>query len=171
MTKFLTSFIPNFLLQYFPADKILHFFVSFILLFLFFWIRKYFLKEEWFLRIFAFSFRDVIIIWIFKEFIDSLWFWNAEFMDFFADLSWIIFPIYIYFLIKLSSKLNNSEKLNLEKNFIFKYKNSKTIFSRIKNFIILSIIWFINIFYLLLKIPILALDETYKFIKKILLKL
>ena len=46
MTNYLINLIPEILLQYFPADKILHFFVSFFLIFLFFGIRKFLLKEE-----------------------------------------------------------------------------------------------------------------------------
>lgn len=171
MTQFLVNIIPKVLLQYFPADKILHFFVSFVLLFVFFWIRKYFLKEEWFLRIFAFSFRDVIVVWILKEIFDSLWFWNPEFMDLVADFSWIIIPIYLFFIVKLSSQLKNSEKLQFEKDLILHFTITTSIITKSKIFIKLWIIWFLNIFYLLIKIPILALDQTYVLLVKLLKKM
>jgi len=167
MTNYLTNIIPEFLLQYFPADKILHFFVSFLLIFLFFWIRKFLLKEEWFIRILAYSLRDVLIIWLAKEIIDFMWFWNSEFLDFVADFSWAIIPIYLFFVIKFSSQLKKSKKLIYEKNLIYKFKKSENILYKIKLFIILTLIWFLNIFYLILKIPVLALKETYMVVKKI----
>jgi len=142
MTKFLEIFIPNVLLQYFPADKILHFSISFILIFLFFWIRKFLLKQEWFFRIIAFSFRDVLIVWIVKEILDYLWLWNAEFMDFLADFGWAIIPIYLFFIIKLSSKLKNSRKLKFEEDLILKFKISNNILEKTKLFIILTLTWF-----------------------------
>ena len=67
MSEYLTKLIPEILLKHFPADKILHFSVSFLLIFIFFGVRKFLLKEEWFLRIVAYSFRDVLIIWITKD--------------------------------------------------------------------------------------------------------
>jgi len=167
MTKYLIHLIPDFLLQYFPADKILHFSMSFVLLIVFFVIRKIFLKEKWFLRILAFSLRDVIIIWIIKEIIDLFWFWNAEFFDLLANLSGLIIPIYLFFIIKLSSQLNKSRKLIYEKKLILKFKKSNIFVEKIKLFFYLSIIWFLNIFYLILKIPFLALKETYFLLKKI----
>ena len=142
MTKFLEIFIPNVLLQYFPADKILHFSISFILIFLFFWIRKFLLKQEWFFRIIAFSFRDVLIVWIVKEILDYFWLWNAEFMDFLADFGWAIIPIYLFFIIKLSSKLKNSRKLKFEEDLILKFKISNNILEKTKLFIILTLTWF-----------------------------
>jgi len=156
MTDYFENKIPKFILQYFPTDKILHFTVSFILLLIFFWIRKIFLKEEWFVRILAFSLRDVIIIWIFKEIIDLFGFWNAEFWDLLADFSWLIIPIYLFFIIKLSTKLKTSTKIKYEKKLIEIFKNKKDI----KNFLYLLVIWFVNIFYLILKIPFLAFKET-----------
>ena len=171
MTEYLKTLIPEILLKYFPADKILHFSVSFFLIFLFFWIRKFLLKQEWFLRIIAFSFRDVLIVWITKEILDYFWLWNAEFMDFLADFGWAIIPIYLFFLIKLSSKLKNSKKLKFEEDLILKFKSSEKNQEKIKLFIILWIIWFLNIFYLILKIPVLALNETYLFLIQILKKL
>jgi len=166
MSIYLGKFIPNFLLQYFAKDKILHFSISFVLIFIFFWIRKYILKQNWFLRIIAFSLRDVLIIWLAKEIIDSLWFWNAEFLDFFADFSWAIIPIYLFSIIKLSSKLKQSRKLKFENKLISRFKQTKKIDKKIKLFIFLSIIWFLNIFYLILKIPVLALKETFFIAKK-----
>ena len=153
--------IPEFILEYFAKDKILHFSISFILIFIFFWIRKYFLKQEWFLRIMAFSLRDVLIIWLAKEIIDFMWFWNAEFLDFVADFSWAIIPIYLFFIIKLSSQLKKSKKLEFEEKLITKFKSSENKLEKIKLFILLWLIWFLNIFYLILKIPVLALKETY----------
>ena len=166
MSEYLSKLIPEILLKYFPADKILHFSVSFLLIFIFFGIRKFLLKEEWFLRIFAYSLRDVLVIWLAKEIIDSFWFWNAEFFDFVADFSWAIIPIYLFFIIKLSRDLKKSKKLLFEKKLIQKFKNSIDILDKIKLFLFLVVIWFLNIFYLILKIPVLALKETYLLIKK-----
>jgi hypothetical protein len=170
MTKYFETLIPQILLEYFPTDKILHFSISFILIFTFFWVRKFLLKQKWHLRILAFSLRDVLIIWLTKEIIDFLWFWNAEFLDFVADFWWAIIPIYLFFIIKLSSQLKKSRKLQFEKNLITKFKNSENIWKKIKILIYLSIIWFLNIFYLILKIPFLALKETYYLLKVILKK-
>ena len=165
MTNSLHTLIPEFLLDFFPKDKILHFSISFILIFIFFWIRKFLLKQEWFLRILAFSLRDVLIIWLAKEIIDFMWFWNAEFLDFVADFGGAIIPIYLFFIIKLSSQLKNSRKLKFEEKLIIKFKNTTNILEKTKLFLFLTVIWFLNIFYLILKIPVLALKETYLLFK------
>jgi hypothetical protein len=76
----------------------------------------------------------------------------------------------LFFIIKLASKLKKSKKLKFEIELIQKFKNSKNNLEKIKLFIILAVIWFLNIFYLILKIPVLASKETYLVIKKIIQK-
>ncbi len=156
----------NFIQQAIPQDKLLHFGVSFVLMIIIFLIRKYYLKNSWCIRIFAYSFRDVLIIWLFKEVIDAFGYWNPEFLDFVADASWVIIPLYIFFLIKLSSQLKKSRKLLFEKKLIFDFKQEKKILIKIKIFFILSLVWSVNIAYLFLKIPLLAFKETFCLIKK-----
>jgi len=156
----------DFIQQTIPHDKLLHFGVSFVLMIIIFLIRKYYLKNSWFIRIFAYSFRDVLIIWLFKEIIDGFGYWNPEFLDFVADASWVIIPVYIFFLIKLSSQLKTSRKLIFEKKLIFDFKKEKRILVKTKILLLLSLVWFLNIIYLFLKIPLLALKETFCLIKK-----
>jgi hypothetical protein len=155
-------------LQNFASDKIAHFFVSFLLLVIIFWIRKKLLKDEWFFRVFAYSFRDVLIIWVFKEVIDLFGFGNPEILDLIADFSWVIIPIYLYFLIKKYSKIKDSRKIKFETDLILKFKSSNNVLEKIKFLIFWFVIWFLNIFYLILKIPFLAVQDTFIFIKKIL---
>lgn len=157
---------PEYILNIIPQDKILHFLLSFFLVIIIFWMRKYYIKQTWFLRIFAYSVRDVILIWLFKEFIDLLWFWNAEVADFIANISGIIVPIYLFFTITLYKKLRLSRKIKYEKKYIYRFKQEKKIFKKIEIFLFLLIIWFWNTFYLFLKIPLLALIETIDFVKK-----
>jgi len=156
----------DFIQQTIPHDKLLHFWVSFVLMVVIFLIRKYYLKNSWFIRIFAYSFRDVLIIWLFKEIIDAFWYWNPEFLDFVADASWVIIPVYIFSLIKLSSQLKTSRKLIFEKKLIFDFKKEKKTLIKIKIFLFLSLVWFLNIIYLFLKIPLLAMKETFCLVKK-----
>ena len=149
-----------------PPDKLLHFGISFLLIIFIFGLRKYYLKQKGFVRIFAYSFRDVLIIWIFKEIIDALWYWNPEFLDFVADASWVVIPVYIFFIITLYKKLRKSRKIKYEKKYILKFKAEKSPFRKLKIFLWLVIIWLWNTFYLFLKIPLLAIKETFCFIKK-----
>lgn len=88
-------------------DKLKHFWVSLLLFLSIFFIRlKLKLNKDIFYSI-AYTIRDVLLIWFFKEFIDLFGFGNPEFLDFVADFVGIFIPIYIYFLIKA---LNKSRK-------------------------------------------------------------
>ena len=118
---------PEYILNIIPQDKILHFLLSFFLVIIIFWIRKYYLKQAWFLRIFAYRVRDVILIWLFKEFIDLLWFGNAEVADFIANISGIIVPIYLFFTITLYKKLRLSRKIKYETKYIYRFKQEKIL--------------------------------------------
>ncbi len=191
-----------FIFSQIPEDKIKHFLVSLCLFFVFYFFRKYYLKEKWFFKPFAFALRDTLIIWIFKEIIDLFWFWNPQISDLFANWLWILIPIYIYYIYKESKDLKLSKyfrqeallikklenktfllykrfKLFLEikvKTYIFKRKILYYIPSRtrsflfkksfndfieiIKYFIHFSIIWFINLVVMIVKIPLWAVKDS-----------
>lgn len=152
-------------IPFIPHDKFLHFIVSFGLVVIIFLIRKYYIKDAGFIRIFAYSFRDVLIIGIFKETLDLLWYGNPELWDIVANISGIIAPVYIFFIINLSSQLKRSKKIIYETTYIIKFKNEKNTFKKMKILSILISIWAINTLYLCLKIPLLALKGTYNFIR------
>lgn len=99
---------------YIPIDKLKHFLVSLLVFLVIFYVRKFVIKNKWNLRVLAFTIRDVIVLWLFKEFIDIFGFWNPEIKDLVADTYWILLPIYIYYIVKESKKL--------EKSKLFKYE-------------------------------------------------
>lgn len=104
-------------------DKQLHIWVSLLLFVSIFVIRKYILKNEGFFRIIFFTIRDVFIIWLLKELIDLLWFWDPEFWDIIADSIGIIIPIYIYYLFKQSSKVEKTNLFKYERYLLYSIKN------------------------------------------------
>lgn len=110
-----------------PIDKQKHFFVSLFLFIIFLLIRRYYLKEKWLFRQAAFSLRDTLIVWIFKEIIDLFWFWNPDLTDFFSDSLWVIFPIYIYFLYKESKNIKIHKFFRLESQIIKKLEDKTFI--------------------------------------------
>lgn len=150
----------NFFLE---TDKQIHILISFLLFSGIFTIRKIILKNKGFFRVISYSIRDVLIIWILKEFLDLLWLWTPDFWDILADSLWIIIPIYIYYLIKESKKTENTHYFKYEKkllNDIKKKISIKHFYKTTKPFIILSKIWMINLIILIFKIPFLAMVDT-----------
>lgn len=192
----------------FEYDKFRHFTLSLILFVLIFCIRKYKLKNKWLLKLISYTIRDVFIIWIVKEIIDLMWFWEASVIDLFSNSIWIIFPIYVYYMIRESEQIEKSrffiyeievfKELKDKIKTIYKRTNSlvkikhkqffykKRIFNALENriinhyfkkslieltkitktTIILSIIWIINMIFLLFKIPYLAFIDTYNLVLK-----
>lgn len=168
-------------------DKLLHITVSLILFIFIIILRKYFLKNEWDIRIVAFSIRDVLIIWILKELVDSLWFWNPQFWDMIANSLWIIIPIYLYYTVKESKKIEETNFIKYEKYLINEFK--KRIITQInrikltknqdnkvrmialyeiytisKYTTLLSLVWIINLIILIIDIPFMAFYDLIKFI-------
>ncbi len=117
----------NFLEFFLQVDKQRHLIVSLVLLTLLIGIRLFILKRKWFLKQASFSLRDVLAIWILKEIVDMLWFWNPEFLDFFADSFWIIVVFYIYFIYREWKKLDNWKFIHYELKLIYKLKNKFSI--------------------------------------------
>ncbi len=192
----------------FEYDKFRHFTISLILFVLIFCIRKYKLKNRWLLKLISYTIRDVFIIWILKEIIDLMWFWEPSIRDLIADTIWIIFPIYVYYIIRESEQIEKSrffiyeievfkelkEKIKntykrtnsiikikhkqlfykkrifnaLENRIVNHYfdKSVKELIKIIKTTIILSIVWIINMIFLLFKIPYLAFIDTYNLVLK-----
>lgn len=104
------SWIIDFFQQ---TDKQKHMLLSAIILIFDFCIRYYFIqKKNNTIYAIAFALRDVILIWLFKELIDMMWFWEASVMDFVGDSLWFLFPIYLYFSYKESKKLWNKDVFN-----------------------------------------------------------
>lgn len=192
----------------FEYDKFRHFTLSLILFVIIFCIRKYKLKNKWLLKVISYTIRDVFIIWIIKEIIDLMWFWEPNISDIVANSVWIIAPIYVYYIIRESEQIEKSKFFIYEievfkelkqkikttykrTNSLIKIKHKqlfykKRIFNAIENrilthyfkkslielvkiiktTIILSLIWLINMIFLLFKIPYLALIDTYSLVMK-----
>ena len=98
---------------FYQNDKQKHIIVSAFILIFDFIVRYYFIqnKQNWSYA-FAFALRDTIMIWLFKEFIDLLWFWEASLWDMVANIIWFLFPIYLYYSYKESRKLWQKDILN-----------------------------------------------------------
>lgn len=95
------------------TDKQKHMLLSAIILIFDFCIRYYFIQKKTnSLYAIAFALRDIILIWLFKEFIDMLWYWEPSVMDFVWDTLGFLFPIYLYFSYKESKKLWNKDIFN-----------------------------------------------------------
>lgn len=178
----------------FEYDKFRHFLISLLLFLIIFYIRKYKIKNRWFLKTAFYTIRDVFVIWLLKEFVDLFGFWNPEIKDLLADSIWIIFPIYIYYLFKEKNKINNSflkyERLSinkLEKNIfstlkklsliirkIYKisffekivYLSIKELFYTFMFFTLYTFVLALNIFIFCFEIPFLALIDTSKILFK-----
>lgn len=104
------SWIIDFFLQ---TDKQKHILLSAIILIFDFLVRYYFIqKKSNSIYAIAFALRDTILIWLFKELIDMMWFWEASVLDFVWDSIWFLFPIYLYFSYRESKKLWNKDIFN-----------------------------------------------------------
>ena len=120
------------------SDKQIHIIVSFCLFLWIFFLRKLFLKNKGFFRVIAFTIRDVFIIWILKELHDLLGYGDPELWDILANSLGIIIPIYLYYLIKESKKIENSNFFKYEKVLI-KTLKQKLIFTWEKLIILITI--------------------------------
>lgn len=120
------------------VDKQKHIVVSLLLFILIFFIRKVLLKNKGFFRVLLHTIRDVLIIWILKEFFDLLGFWEPDLWDILANSFGIIIAIYIYYLIKESKKLENTNFFKYEKVLINDLKK-KLIITWKKLYIITNI--------------------------------
>lgn len=92
-------------------DKFEHFWVSLVLFFSIFIIRKNLKLSKNNLEVVAYTIRDVLFIWLLKELFDLTWLWDPEFWDFLADFIGVFIPIYTYFLMKSLNNLNTDEFL------------------------------------------------------------
>lgn len=110
----------DFLNFFLTQDKQKHLIISVLLLVVFLLVRTTLLKRKWFLVQLSFSLRDVLAIWIIKEFVDLFWFWNPELLDLFANIFWIIILFYVYYIYREWKKLENNKFVKLELNLLDK---------------------------------------------------
>jgi len=101
-------------------DKIKHLLISLLIFLVIFYVRKYIIKNKWNFEIISSTIRDVLVLWLLKEFADIFGLWNPELKDLLADFYWIFVPIYIYYIYKESKKIENSKFLKYESFLINK---------------------------------------------------